>query len=77
MISRCNKRRVDRQAPAVTWSPDRLKGALAQGTTEEKVRLLKELGILTKDGRLSARYRTWGQLVSRTADKGTESRAGG
>jgi len=62
------------QAPAGAWSPSRLKEALAQGTPEEKVALLKEIGILNEKGELGMRYRNWGAKVSRASD---DAAAGG
>lgn len=62
------------QAPAGAWSPSRLKEALAQGTPEEKVELLKKIGILDENGELGRRYRNWGAKVSRASD---DAAAGG
>jgi hypothetical protein len=58
-----------RQAPPGTWSPDSLREALSQGSIEEKLALLRKLGIVTNDGKLGARYQNWGKVVSRTPDE--------
>lgn len=59
-----------RQAPPGVWSPYDLMRALSEGSTEEKIALLTEVGIVTEDGQLSPRYKSWGDVVSRTADEG-------
>jgi len=42
--------------------------ALAHGTTEEKLALLKRVGILDDSGKLAAKYKSWGSIVTRTAE---------
>jgi hypothetical protein len=48
-----SKRQPSRQAPVGTWSPENLQQALGEGTTDEKVAMLTELGILAQDGQLA------------------------
>ena len=67
---KASERQPSRQAPVGTWSPENLKQALSAGTTDEKVAMLTELGILTQDGKLAPRYKNWGDdVVSRTEEE--------
>ena len=50
------------------WTPKRLRKAVAAGTNAEKVALLKEIGILKKDGTLAKRTRNWGDRPTRTPE---------
>lgn len=67
-----SKRQPSRQAPVGTWSPENLQQALGEGTTDEKVAMLTELGILAQDGQLAPRYKNWGDVVSRTEEAAQE-----
>lgn len=59
-----------RQAPPGAWSPETLKEALTKGSYEEKLALLREIGLVGPDGKVPDRYKNWGTDVSR-ADDGT------
>jgi hypothetical protein len=48
------------------WTPERLRKAVAAGSFAEKVQLLKEIGILTRHGKLAKRSLRWGKKPSRT-----------
>ena len=61
------------QGAPSTWTPDALMTALAQGTTEEKLALLKQVGILDDSGKLAAKYKSWGSVVTRTAELDEET----
>lgn len=61
-----------RQAPPGAWSPEMLKDALTRGTHEEKLALLREIGLVGPDGSVPARYKNWGTNVSRAEDEGSE-----
>ncbi|HSN99736.1 MAG TPA: hypothetical protein VLS89_15680 [Candidatus Nanopelagicales bacterium] len=54
------------QAPRGTWTPAELSAAIRRGTLEEKVALLKKIGILDENGEVAEKYRSWGSKVSRT-----------
>jgi hypothetical protein len=54
-----------RQAAVEVWSPEALHDALKAGSSEEKLKLLRQIGIVTSDGKLSPTYSRWGH-VSRT-----------
>lgn len=54
------------QAPPGVWTPAALKAALVKGTTEEKVALLKKIGILDEAGELAERYKSWGEAEKAT-----------
>jgi hypothetical protein len=59
-------RRVGRQAAPGVWAPQDLLDAIARPSTEEKIKLLREVGILDATGKLARKYRSWGKRVSRT-----------
>ena len=50
------------------WTPKRLRKAVAAGTKAEKVALLKEIGVLRKDGTLARRTRNWRKGPTRTPE---------
>jgi hypothetical protein len=50
------------------WSPKRLRKAVAAGTNAEKVALLKDIGVLRKDGTLAKRASSWGNRPTRTPE---------
>jgi hypothetical protein len=50
------------------WTPRRLRKAVAAGTNAEKVALLKEIGVLEKDGTVAKRTRNWGAGPTRTPE---------
>jgi hypothetical protein len=50
------------------WTPKRLRKAVAAGTNAEKVALLKEIGVLKKDGTVSKRAGNWGNGPTRTPE---------
>ncbi|MBL8739619.1 MAG: hypothetical protein JNK04_00950 [Myxococcales bacterium] len=54
-----------RQAAVEVWSPDALREALKSGSSEDKLKLLRQIGIVTSEGKLSPTYSSWGH-VSRT-----------
>jgi hypothetical protein len=56
------------QAPPGVWTPENLAAALAPGTLEEEVALLRVAGILDKRGDLAKKYRSWGRKASRTPE---------
>jgi hypothetical protein len=56
------------QAPPGVWTPKALSAALALGTLEEEVALLRAAGILDARGELAMKYRSWGNKASRTPD---------
>ena len=58
--------RVDRQAARAVSSPKELLDAISKPSREEKVRMLREAGILDARGQLAKKYRSWGTRVSRT-----------
>ena len=57
---------VGRQAPPGVWSPKDLLDAVARPSREEKVKMLREVGIIDAKGGLAKKYRSWGSRVSRT-----------
>ena len=56
------------QAPAGAWSPDALLAALKKGTHTDKLKALKQAGILDASGNLTKTYESWGSKVTRTPD---------
>ena len=48
------------------WTPERLREAVVAGSHAEKVQLLKEIGVLTRHGKLAKRSVRWGKKPSRT-----------
>ncbi len=56
------------QAPPGVWTPQALAAALAPGTLEEEVALLRAAGILDERGELARKYRSWGGKASRTPE---------
>jgi hypothetical protein len=59
-------KRVGRQAAPGVWAPQDLLDAIARPSTEEKVKMLRDAGILDANGKLAKKYRSWGSRVSRT-----------
>jgi hypothetical protein len=57
---------VGRQAAPGVWAPQDLLDAIARPSTAEKVKMLREAGILDASGKLAKKYRSWGSRVSRT-----------
>lgn len=53
---------------ATDWTPDRLREAIRSGASEEDVALLKKIGLLTPDGKLSKAAQSWGEKPSRTPE---------
>jgi hypothetical protein len=49
-----------------SWSQAALVRALRAARTGDRVAALKRIGILTRQGRLAKRYRSWGRKVTRT-----------
>ncbi len=68
MATREHKRlaRPGRQAPTGAWVPANLMAALKSGTRKEKVAAARSAGIIDSAGKITARYRNWGNKVSRT-----------
>jgi hypothetical protein len=64
--TKLTKARVGRQAPVGVWSPKELLDAVRKPSREEKVRMLREVGIIDAKGELAKKYRSWGTRVSRT-----------
>lgn len=60
------KRRIGRQAPPGAWTPQELLDAIARPSREEKMKMLREIGILDSHGKLAKKYLSWGTRVSRT-----------
>jgi hypothetical protein len=56
------------QAPPGVWTPEQLAAALAPGTLEQELALLRTAGILDARGELAKRYRSWGRKASRTPE---------
>jgi hypothetical protein len=50
------------------WSVPAIIKALRAGRTGDRLAALKRSGIITKSGKLAAKYRSWGKKVSRTPD---------
>jgi hypothetical protein len=48
------------------WTPARLEQAVRAGTTEEKVAVLKRIGLLTANGKPKKSAQAWGNKPSRT-----------
>ncbi|HEV7299733.1 MAG TPA: hypothetical protein VGN72_10240 [Tepidisphaeraceae bacterium] len=48
-------------APLRTWSPAALKAALKVAHAGDRTAAMKASGVLTKSGKLSKRYRSWGK----------------
>ncbi len=64
--SKRTKRRVGRQAALGVWSPQDLLAAIERPSREEKLQMLRKVGILDATGKLASKYRSWGTRVSRT-----------
>jgi len=60
------KPRGDRQAPAGVWSPKELLDGVRRPSREEKIRMLREVGIIDAKRGLAKKYRSCGARVSRT-----------
>lgn len=43
--------------------------AVRSGDLEEKIKTLMEIGVLTPDRKLAAKYKNWGNMPSRTPDE--------
>ena len=56
---------VGRQAPNEVWSPAELLEALKKPSKARKQELLREVGIVDAHGKISKKYRDWGNRVSR------------
>jgi hypothetical protein len=61
---------IGRQAAPGVWSPQELLDAIARPSREEKLEMLREVGILDATGKLASKYRSWGTRVSRTETAG-------
>jgi hypothetical protein len=48
------------------WTPALLEQAVRAGTTQEKVAVLKRIGLLTADGKPKKSAQAWGDKPSRT-----------
>jgi hypothetical protein len=48
------------------WSPKELLDAIRRPSREEKLKMLRDVGIIDAKGELAKKYRTWGTRVSRT-----------
>jgi hypothetical protein len=55
-----------RQAPVGAWSPSQLLSALKSGTREDKRAIAKAAGIIDAKGKITEKYRNWGNKVTRT-----------
>jgi hypothetical protein len=67
--AKASKRKVPEagpQAPPGVWTPAELSAALARGSIDDDIALLRTSGILDQTGELAKKYRTWGRKVSRT-----------
>jgi hypothetical protein len=62
---------VGRQAANQVWSPSELLEALKKPSRARKQEILREVGIIDASGKISKRYRSWGNRVSRTSFSGT------
>ena len=62
---------VGRQAANAVWSPSELLEALKKPSRARKQEILREVGIIDASGKISKRYRSWGNRVSRTSFSGT------
>jgi hypothetical protein len=58
--------RIGPQAPPGVWTPQELRDAIKKPSLAEKVKMLREAGILDSRGKLAKKYRSWGNRVSRT-----------
>lgn len=68
-LARAKRRiRPGPQAPDGLWSPAKMRAALLRGTKRSKIALLKEIGILDENGEVSAKYKSWGNKVTRTPE---------
>lgn len=60
---------AEKDKPKVTdWTPDRLKQAIRSGSSEQDIAILKKIGLLTPDGKLSKAAQSWGGKASRTPE---------
>jgi hypothetical protein len=67
--AKASKRKVPEAgppAPLGVWTPAELAAAIARGSIEDDIVLLRTSGILDENGELAKKYRTWGPKVSRT-----------
>lgn len=55
--------------PAAEWTPDTLRTAVKAGSIDQKVELLKELGLLSENGKPAAKAASWGTKATRTPDE--------
>lgn len=66
-----NENKIDSMAKtneSTEWTPERVREAVTAGTTEEKLQLLKRIGVLKADGSLNDPQKSWGMQPSRTPD---------
>jgi hypothetical protein len=63
---RASSRNIGPQAPADVWTPQELLDALRKPSLAEKVKMLRDVGILDSRGKLAKKYRSPGNRVSRT-----------
>ncbi len=66
--SRKRRIRPGPQAPDGLWSPAQMRAALLRGSKRSKIALLKEIGILDENGEVAAKYKSWGNKVTRTPE---------
>jgi hypothetical protein len=53
---------------AADWTPQRLKQAIRSGSSEHDIAILKRIGLLTPEGKLSKAAQSWGEKPSRTPE---------
>jgi hypothetical protein len=68
--SKRGKRRIGRQGALEVWTPQELLDAITRPSPKEKLKVLREAGILDARGKLAPMYRSWGNRVSRTESGG-------
>jgi hypothetical protein len=54
------------KSKAAEWTPALLEQAVRAGTPQEKVEVLKRIGLLTADGKPKKSAQAWGEKPSRT-----------
>lgn len=54
------------QEQAAEWTPARLRSAVTEGTLEQKLSVLRRIGIVDEDGKLSKRATDWGSRPTHT-----------
>ena len=60
------KKKAKSVAVSSDWTPAHLVAALRRAHRLDRVHAMKASGVLTRDGKLSKRYRTWGKRVTVT-----------